>query len=57
MDEVGLDEGFGWRWSDLESLEERVEAGHGCGDSFEVAGWGGGAGRGGEGDELFKALF
>lgn len=57
MDEVRLDEGFGWGGSDLEGLEEGVEAGHGCGDSLEVAGRRGGTGGGGEGDELFEAFF
>lgn len=57
VDEVGLHEGFGWRGPHLQGLEERVEPGHGCGDSFEVAGGGGDTGRGGEGDELFEAFF
>ena len=37
MDEVGLDEGFWWMWSDLESFEERVNPRHTLVDTLDKA--------------------
>ncbi len=57
VDKVGLDEGFWWGRAYLEGFEDRVEAGHGLGDSFDVA-WGWcGTGRGGECEEFFEAFL
>lgn len=37
VDQIGLHEGFGWGWADLERFEERVDACHGLIHSFYKA--------------------
>ena len=56
MDQVGLNEGFGRRRSNLEGFKEWCHSGHGLGHPFHETGWSGGAWSGRQGKEIFEGF-